>query len=225
MKISEKEISHIIGSILLIIPAKIIQIGLGGLDSINYFSALLGGVFMALILSAVIFGIRRILNKKDSFYTIFYISQYLSSALVAFSFPIALVFGFLKGTFGLWALLIPVIIFLGYLYFLSQQKKGFTEIIDEHPKSIEKVLKNPVTLQEEPKEQKLETNTGWEVFVPENPHEKKEKLPIKKIVESKPQESKPRIINTKPNFCGDCGASLASAKNFCANCGKKLLIS
>ena len=71
-------------------------------------------------------------------------------------------------------------------------------------------------------DQKLGTNTGWEVFVPENPNKKKEELPIQKIVESKPEESKPRISSTKPNFCGDCGASLASAKNFCTNCGKKL---
>jgi hypothetical protein len=201
MKISEKEISHIIGSILLIIPAKAIQVELGGLDSVNYVSALLGGVFMAVILSAVIFGIRRILNKKDSFYTIFYISQYLSSALVAFSFPIAFVFAFLKGYFGLWALLIPVIIFLGYLYFLSQQKKGFTEIIDEHPRSAEKVTSD----------QKIKSEPSFS-----------DELADKKIVESKSEESKLQSSNTKPNFCGDCGASLASAKNFCANCGKKL---
>jgi hypothetical protein len=76
-----------------------------------------------------------------------------------------------------------------------------------------------------PEEQKLRTNTGYlDIIMPEKPNEKKEELPIQKIVESKPAESKPRISNTKPNFCGDCGASLAPAKNFCANCGKKTLI-
>jgi hypothetical protein len=76
-----------------------------------------------------------------------------------------------------------------------------------------------------------------ELYEQENPNEKKEELPIQKIVESKSEESvekaenkldnsasesKPRVSSTKPNFCGDCGASLASAKNFCTNCGNKL---
>jgi len=93
-------------------------------------------------------------------------------------------------------------------------KEGLKELYEQ-----EKLHEN----KKEPEEQKLGTNTDYlNIIMPEKPNEKKEELPTQKIVESKPVESKPRISSTKPNFCGDCGASLASAKNFCANCGKKL---
>ena len=65
-----------------------------------------------------------------------------------------------------------------------------SELIDEDSKSTEEVSKNAITIKKKPVEQKLGTNTDYlDIIMPEKPNEKKEKLPIQKIVESKKEST------------------------------------